>query len=81
MREIRLRLKLSVAEFAELLGLEKSTYQGYESRRRKTPPDMILKAQEAERLNTKFFKELPKRIDKALGGRGVPNVARNVPWE
>ena len=42
---------------------------------------MILKAQEAERLNTKFFKELPKRIDKALGGRGVPNVARNVPWE
>lgn len=81
MREIRLRLKLSVAEFAELLGLEKSTYQGYETGRRKTPPDVLRTAREAEKINNKFFKEMPKRIDKALAGKGVPNVARNVPWD
>jgi transcriptional regulator with XRE-family HTH domain len=75
LRKIRLRMGYSVAEFAELLGLLKPTYQGYESGRRPMPATLLKQAQDAEKREKKFFKDLPKRVDKALAGKGVPNEA------
>jgi transcriptional regulator with XRE-family HTH domain len=70
----------SVEEFAELLGLKKPTYYGYESSKRRTPPHVLAEARAAQKRDKKFFKELPKRIDTALAWNAVPNECRAGEW-
>jgi transcriptional regulator with XRE-family HTH domain len=75
MRKIRLAMRYSIAEFAELLGLKKATYQGYESGRRPLPKEVLKNAQAAQKREVKFFKGLPARVDSALKGKPTPNEA------
>lgn len=79
-KKIRLAMGgYSIAEFAELLGIKcKATYQGYDSGSRKTPPDVLQTAQEAQTRERLWFKNLPKRVDEAQGSAPVPNEAK--PW-
>lgn len=78
-RRIRLSMGYSIAEFAELLALPKSTYQCYENHTRPLPEEVLKNILEARERDVKFFKNLPLSVDKALKGRGVPNAA--VPWQ
>lgn len=80
MRTIRVEMGYSMQEFAELLGLKKSTYQGYESGRRPTPSHVMRAARDAQSRERRFFRDLPKRVDAALNGRPVPNDARSGEW-
>lgn len=80
MRNIRLQMNYSIRDFAELLGVPFGTYCNYESGRRPTPPHIFEAAQEAHRREKEFFKRLPKRVDKALAGKGVPNDALPGTW-
>ncbi len=66
LRKIRIKMKYSVREFAELLGLNPATYQGYEYGRRQAPQQVIDDAKAAYRRDVAFFKELPKRVDEAI---------------
>ena len=70
----------SIAEFGELLGLKKATYQCYENGTRPMPEKVLTDARAAQKRDVKFFKELPKRIDRALKGKAVPNEARKGEW-
>ena len=80
MRNIRLQMNYSIRDFAELLGVPFGSYCNYESGRRPTPPHVFKAAQEAQRREAQFFKSLQKRVDKALGGKGVPNEAHPGAW-
>lgn len=75
-RKIRHAMRYSIAEFAELLGLKKPTYQGYDEGSRPTPKHVLKNAQEAQKREVKFFTELPQRVDENLPPGGCPNAAQ-----
>lgn len=56
LKAIREQFGWSYAEMAELLGLCRSTYQGYETGRRATPPHILKLAQESLDLERKRMK-------------------------
>lgn len=70
----------SIADFAELLGLKKATYQCYENGTRPMPKNLVAEAQEAQKRDAKFFKELPKRLNRELKDVIIPNEARKGDW-
>lgn len=72
--------KIRSAEFAELLGYKKATYQCYENGTRPLPDEILKNAQAAQKRDVKFFREMPKRVDEALEGKAVPNEARKGEW-
>jgi len=80
LKQIRLSMHYSIAEFAELLGYPKATYQCYENGTRPLPEGILKKAQDAQKRDVKFFKELPKRLDKELEGKMIPNEAKKGDW-
>ena len=72
LKKIRIKMNYSVRGFAELLGLNAATYQGYEYNRRATPPQVIEEARAAYKRDRNFFKhELPKRVD-AIASKEFP---------
>jgi len=79
-KKIRLQMKYSIGEFAKLLGILKPTYQGYDSGNSRTPEKLLREAQDAQKRDSRFFKELPLRVDEALGPNGCPNAARKSEW-
>jgi transcriptional regulator with XRE-family HTH domain len=61
---IRLQMKFSMETMAEDLGIKsKSTYQGYESGRRKCPQRIIEAARISLEKDKQFWNGLPKSID------------------
>jgi transcriptional regulator with XRE-family HTH domain len=80
MQKIRLSMHYSIAEFAELLGYPKATYQCYENGTRPLPEGILKIAQDAKNRDVKFFKDLPKRLDKLLKNVIVPNDAKRGEW-
>ena len=59
--DIRKKLKCSMSEMAQLLGVTKSAYQGYETGRRSTPPVIQAAAEtalqrELERMERRYCK-------------------------
>ncbi len=77
---MRIQMNYTVRDFAALLGLPAPTYQGYEDGRRKTPEHVLIDARAAQKREVEFFRNLPKRVDKALAGKGVPNERRRGEW-
>lgn len=80
LRKIRLAMRYSFSEFAELLGVPYGSYTSYESGHRPLPDKVLDDARAAQQRDRKFFKELPKRVDKELAGKGVPNECRAGEW-
>ena len=80
LRKIRLSMRYGFQDFADLLGLPLGTYSSYEQGHRAVPAKVLTDAREAQKRDVKFFKELPKRIDRALKGKAVPNEARRGEW-
>jgi transcriptional regulator with XRE-family HTH domain len=56
LKAIRESFGWSYSEMAELLGLKRATYQGYETGRRATPPHVLKQAQESLDLERKRMK-------------------------
>lgn len=76
LQALRLELKFSIAEMAELKGLKKSTYQGYESGRRSMPEGFVNSIREWRRRDLEFMAGLPARVDERIlldgSGCGFP---------
>ena len=70
----------SIGDFAQLLGYLKAAYQRYENGTRPLPKDALKNVQDAQKRDVKFFRELPRRVDKELRGKMVPNDAREGDW-
>jgi transcriptional regulator with XRE-family HTH domain len=79
MREIRKELGFSYGTMAKSLGLEKATYQGYDTGRSPTPRAVMLEALKVLRRNRNFWRSMPKRIDANLKNGICPNDARPLP--
>lgn len=79
-KKIRRSMGYSIAEFAELLGLNYDTYRSYDSGHRPLPTEVLKNIQDAKNRDVKFFSSLPARVDKALGKKGCPNAARVGEW-
>lgn len=82
LRKIRETLGYTVRDFAELLGFgdKFSTYQCYETGRRKAPDSVLKEARAALKRDQQFFKkDLPRRIDE-FSKNGVPNEAVKGQW-
>jgi transcriptional regulator with XRE-family HTH domain len=57
LKDIRERLKYSIAEMAQCLGMPKATYQCYENGSRKVPFQVFLDAEIVYQKHTNFTKE------------------------
>lgn len=69
LQEIRVEMKYSFAEMAECLGFKKSTYQGYETGRRKPPESVVRDALYYRDLGKKFMAGLPARVDEHIANK------------
>lgn len=54
-RETRLSMGYSIAVMAQLLGIGKSTYQGYDQGTRSVPPEIVTAVKEAQAKEQAFF--------------------------
>ena len=72
LKEIRINLGFSIKTMAEDLDIEKSTYQGYESGRRKCPQNIIDAARISLQKDIEFWKTLPERVD-SISKKEFPN--------
>ena len=63
-------LHFSIGEMAAVLGIPKSTYQGYEENRRTMPNDLISKAIEWREKDLEFMRGIAARIDARLADDG-----------
>ena len=73
LKAIREEMKFSYAEMADMVGLKRATYQGYETGRRATPPHVIAEAEAALQRH----KDWPKRYD--LDGEYTLGLDREYP--
>ena len=82
LRKIRIEMRYSIRDFAELIGFGRkhSTYQCYEEGKRSVPHAVIQEAQAAYQRDRIFFtKEMPQRIDAATPN-GCSNEAKKGAW-
>jgi len=70
LKAVREGLRFSIGEMAAILGLPKSTYQGYEENRRSIPDDLINKAIAWCVNDREFMSGMSARIDARLSAAG-----------
>ena len=63
---LRHKMGYSIGEMAAILGMEKPTYQGYESGRRSAPDGMVDHMKHHLDIARQHSKEMPKRVDAAI---------------
>ena len=63
---LRHKMGYSISEMAAILGMEKPTYQGYESGRRAAPDGLIDKMKYHLNIARQHSKEMRKRVDAAI---------------
>lgn len=63
LRDLRLKIKFSMADFALCVGVPKSTYQRYEDGSAAIPPAIERAALELEKINIQFNETSVARID------------------
>ena len=73
LRALRLEMKYSLAEMAQLLGIAKATYQGYESGRRAMPAGFINRVREWQQIDLDFAAGTNGRVDARLAAEGFGN--------
>jgi hypothetical protein len=66
LRGLRLEMKYSIGEMAQLLGIPKGTYQGYETGRRPMPAGFINRVREWRQIDLDFFTGMDGRIEQQL---------------
>ena len=78
LKALRLELHFSIGEMAAVMGVPKSTYQGYETGRRAIPPGFINRCREYQQQDLQFMAGIGARIDAALAaegyGAGIPSA-------
>lgn len=80
-KRLRGEMGYSMGEMAELLGIYKGTYQGYESGRRPAPAELTNQMHYWQQQGVIFLAGMAGRIDEQIKKDGgiVPNVAEV--WE
>lgn len=77
LKALRLEMGYSIGEMAQLLGIHKATYQGYETGRRQAPKGLIGRVREWQRRDREFMAGMTGRIDARLEvegfGAGIPS--------
>lgn len=77
LRALRVEIGFSIAEMAELQGLKKATYQGYETGRRKMPAGFINSIRDWQQQDLVFMSGVGERVDAQLVldgfGGGIPS--------
>lgn len=63
---LRHKMGYSIGEMAAILGMEKPTYQGYESGRRVAPYGLIEQMKHHLDIARQHSKEMPRRVDAAI---------------
>jgi len=63
---LRHKMGYSIGEMAAILGMEKPTFQGYESGRRAAPDGLIEQMKHHLDIARQHTKEMPKRVDAAI---------------
>jgi transcriptional regulator with XRE-family HTH domain len=76
--EIQREMGFSLRDMSQILGLKKSTYQGYTTGRRAVPRQVMLEAEIAMERNRDFWRGLPDRVDSRIKDdfpAGIPSAA------
>ena len=78
---LRHKMGYSIGEMAEILGMGKPTYQGYESGRRAAPDGLIDQMKHHLDIARQHTREMPKRIDAAIKKLHPHGIMSDVePW-
>jgi predicted transcriptional regulator len=62
LKTLRLDMKYSIGEMAQLLNIPKATYQGYETGRRTMPTGFINRVREWQQLDMEFMAGIAERV-------------------
>lgn len=70
LKALRLEMRFSIAEMAGIMNVQKSTYQGYESGRRKMPAGFINRVRDWQQQDFEFMAGIAARVDQCLISEG-----------